>query len=187
MAPKWVSDFSSHIGSLLLCCSGEAQPQPGCDLSSSGFPPAKPDCPQCLRVESQIHKVPQCSHMSCCQQTAFFQPKKCACSWSLSHFSSHTHFEVFISYSLCSLSLPSRLKVTAQSRCLWIYHATCLASGLKIKSSFWVHFSPNNVAAWHISVLSLSPMMTGTYMGRVLSHKIHLEQIQVLGEKLGWA
>lgn len=155
-------------------------------LSSFGLLCAVPDSPHCLVW--RVRHINPCSALTWAvlNRQHFSCLKKCACSWCLSHFSPHTHFEVFISYSLCSLRLPSSLKVTAQSRCSWIYHATFLASGLKIKSSFWIHFSPNNVAAWHISVLSLSPVMTGAYEGRVLSHKIHLEQIQLLGEKLDW-
>lgn len=76
----------------------------------------------------------------------------------LFHTSPHTHiFEVFISYSLCILRLPSSLKIIAQSRCLWIYHITCSPCGLKIKIFFWVHFSLSNVTVQHIIVLSLSP------------------------------
>lgn len=74
---------------------------------------------------------------------------------AFSHFSPDTHILRFPSV-IHSAASGCHLKVTEQSRCLRIYHSTCLASGLKIKSSFWAHFCLNHVTAQCMNVLLLS-------------------------------
>lgn len=173
MVLKWVSDFSNHIRSAFTQWRGTASAWTW-SLSSFDLPGAPPDFHQHIHVENQTYNLPQCSHaninrwhFSCLKYVpvaGFFHTSP----------SPPPPFWGSISYSLCSLRLPSSLKITAQSRCLQICHATCLASGQKIKGFFWFHFSPNNITVQHINVSSVTvPVMTGTYKGRVLSHKRH--------------